>query len=276
MVVVVGVIMIGSLTAPLIFDMQKNAGDKVTYTNTALNSYRLAENSEDVTISLEYDSDASLWDVTIGTVEFTTASDGANANICYSDAVTVTKSADGSMITVYYNGLELSSTANKTVVFSDGTVTVTNTTASTEVYSADYTWLYVYDADGEYVNISGSAAIYVNTIEDIVMSGSYVSGENDTYYDYKDGVLTLSADYTSGLSYDIDLVDGTTDVYKVSNIVLTVGDETFTPYRVLVAAEITGHESSGAEYSLLGAIPIAMILGLIMLMVGFIQARKEE
>jgi hypothetical protein len=52
--------------------------------------------------------------------------------------------------------------------------------------------------------------------------------------------------------------------------------ETFTPYRILVPYEISGHATSGSMYDMLGVIPLLVTIGLILGVVGVIASRRLE
>ena len=56
---------------------------------------------------------------------------------------------------------------------------------------------------------------------------------------------------------------------------ISVDDETFTPYVWAVEKTIMGHESAGAAYSLLGAIPIMVIVALLVVAVGVVARRND-
>ena len=272
---VVGIILAGSVLMPVLNDAKKTIGDEVTYTNGTIGTYRLAETDEDLTITMTKGS--GTWTIDINGDSFQTTNDG-NLNLLYSDAIVITKNNSGDGLTINYNGVASTNSTTKEIIFSDGTVKfdeVVNDTHTT-YYEGAYSWVYLPDTTGIYVNHTGTEAFYVKSIDDVIMGGAYISGENDCQYSFHDGELKTTWEGETSITYDMELVDGTTDIYKVSNVLIHIGDESFTPYRYLTPASVTGHEASGASYSLLGAIPVMVIVALIMGAVAMIVVKRND
>lgn len=114
----------------------------------------------------------------------------------------------------------------------------------------------------------------ITSVKDIIIYGAYTTGENDTYYSFVNGQLTVAEDFTSSYSADLVLKDGTTDIYQIESFVIDIGGETFIPYRALVPLHVSGHATSGAAYDIIGLLPILVIVSLITAAIAvFIRAR---
>lgn len=276
---VVGIILAGSLIAPVISDAQKTIGDSVTYENeTAITLKEI--DSGDV---LHAYIDNGVKKLTLNGVEIETFD-----ALKFADATLISNSfymqVDPSKETnfVYLSSLESGGAS----WWSDCTIEFTATTlrfhGTSENGAIDethtYAWGYVIcnPADGDYcASVSGGSG-YVNTTNDVILCGMYLSGENDTPYYYKDGVfITSQWSGTKSVNIDMELVSGTTDVYTAT-VNVDIGEENFTPYRIYLPLEVHGHESGGASYTLLGAIPIMVIVAILMLAVGAIAYRRAD
>lgn len=104
------------------------------------------------------------------------------------------------------------------------------------------------------------------------IAGTNIYWTSDTY----DGILTVKLEFDG-----LQIADGYTDVYTggVPKFVIIAGDEVITPSEVLpvrsfVINEVSGHESSGATYSLVGLLPLVAGLGLILSAIGMFVYRR--
>lgn len=156
-----------------------------------------------------------------------------------------------------------------TITFENGNVTIESAIQGTK-YTGTYDRLYAYSTDATestYTNIGSTnpnVVAYVNDISDMWYSGYYSTGDNDTWYIISDGSVSVTEDYTCSMTYNYDKVDGTTDVYKINGLVVNVGEESFTPWVVLVPIEVIGHESSGAMYEIYGLLPLIAGIGVLL------------
>jgi hypothetical protein len=116
--------------------------------------------------------------------------------------------------------------------------------------------------------------VLVSSYKDIVALGAYTSGDNDTMYRLVNGVLTIGGAFDHSFNVETSLYEGTTDIYKIDNLTITIGGESFTPYYVLVPVEVSGHATSGATYTILSVVPIVVVAGLIMAGIYVFISRK--
>lgn len=277
---VVGVILAGSLLAPVISDAQTTIGDPITYNNnptsfgevyvtndiSGTHTVNMAAPNNYMTIDGQ---DIALNNTTRGfyvvTDKVAVMQIGAIAVICWADG-----------------NFQYNPNWGRTfdITFENGTATL-NYTASgeTTTYTYQYSWIGIRVAEGgNYINVSSSTPVYTLGTKSIIAMGQYTSGENDTYYVAKNGIVTISDPelYSSSITVSsTDLVSGTTDVNRAYPVI-SVGNETFTPYVWLAEKEVVGHESGGASYTLLGAIPILLIVALVMVAVGAIAYRRAD
>lgn len=268
---IVATALLTSIIIPVVNSSMVTAGDAVSYTNPTGGAYKLSDYSE--TISFERLSDGTVTvngeEVTSEHTGFVIASDGIVIYYAFGGRLYFT-SQEAAL-----NNLAASSTAHITVEYSNGVSTYTNvdTSASAE---APYTWAYIYTVDGDFnTGYLGSTSYYVKSIKDVTCTGYYSSGENDTGFIFKDGVLQIEEDYESSVTYDLALVEGTTDIYRLSNFKIHIGEEEFAPYVCLVPSTVTGHKDSGATYELLGVLPILVTVGIILGVIGMLYLRRE-
>ena len=109
-----------------------------------------------------------------------------------------------------------------------------------------------------------ATAYVTNAKTQVVYSGYYETGENDTFLSYRNGVITqeLDGEYNISVDFETTLKEGTTDIYKV-DVTINVDDESFTPFLLLVPGEVYGHADTGVLRTLLTIIPIFAVIGII-------------
>lgn len=115
---------------------------------------------------------------------------------------------------------------------------------------------------------------YVTGDNDIVLSGVYTTGNNDTFYSYYNGIASCAEDYDIEVTITKTLAQGTTDIYAAS-VSVDIGGEDFVPYRFMVPLEVEGHASSGAAYSLYGVIPLLVIVSIVLMAAGMIYSKRD-
>lgn len=273
---VVGVILAGSLLAPVISNAQTTIGDPITYTNTG--PYGELYVTDDVSGTHTIVMSAADNTITYDGEVITTP---ARGYLVVSDAITVAYT--GSYMTICYGSDQYQFNAtwgnSYDITFENGTATMIRTSSSGDTtFTKEYTWIgYKVSENGNYINVSSNVNVYCNDVKNMIAMGNYTSGDNDTFYIVKDGKVNLTnTTYTGSVALRSDtLVSGTTDVIN-SYIVISVDDETFTPYVWAVEKTIMGHESGGASYTLLGAIPILLIVALLMVAIGAIAFRRND
>lgn len=163
------------------------------------------------------------------------------------------------------------------VTFENGVSTFTyRDGGTTNTYTTNYTWIgYRVTEGGNYVNKVNVAVATYHDMSDFIAMGNYTTGENDTYYLAKDGVISLSeSQYNASLTtINTTDVSGTTDVYR-GTLRVNVDDESFTPFVWAVKKTIDGHEDSGALYDVYGLIPLMVAIGLLMFAITAILIRR--
>lgn len=281
---VLAAIMIGGALLPSVASALVVSGDSIEITNAQQNGYphRYSEVDElELVITVTSDDFEIILNDKV--IEKTSGTQP----MVFSNSMYVELSRDSnSNITLFFTLDDLSNSLTitqntigvTTCVFNDGVWTLSPYDG--EEISGTYDWVITFDEMGEYIAHIGSSLVYCNSFKkDIVLCGSYNTGELDTgYYCYKDGILVSNLGYSSELSYDMALANGTTDIYEVSNIECTFSDgttsESFQPYRYLVKESVDGHADSGPAYALIGVLPIVAIAGLVMAGIYFFISRK--
>lgn len=293
---VLGILLMTGLIIPVTDSALTTAGEEVTLTNTSPIVLREAKDGDILICVRETVDDVTTDNWTLNgeaVIGPTGASDTWNIGIM-SDGVYVSINSpsnpaigswyamDATTIAPNYLGGGGTPTA---FVFDDGNITIYTsygTESPYEVVTKPYTWGYVVCpyGEGEYcAPLAGGVGI-VKANTDIILCGAYTTGDLDTMYYHYNGV-----DYVSNSAYSMvqnvtrTLHDGMTDIYDAT-VSVTISDgvdnETFTPYRILVPYEVTGHSTSGANYALLTAIPIVGLIVLIAYAAYSIRGREFD
>lgn len=296
--VAIGVIMLGPL-ASVISDAQTDAGDPIKLTNNSPIVLREAESGDvlecvrTVTDSVATDT----WTLNGETVVGPTGSaDTWNVGIL-SDGIYLSVNAAGNAAVGSWYDMSAATPAasylsgggnngaHYGIVFAEDTITVYGNYGAespTTIKTAQYTWAYVICpyGDGEYcAPVSGGVGIVKNP-DQVILCGAYITGDFDTMYAYINGETYVSnSAYTMTANIATAVHTGTTDIYDAT-VSVSMSDgtdtETFTPYRILVPYEISGHATSGSMYDMLGVIPLLVTIGLILGVVGVIASRRLE
>lgn len=155
-----------------------------------------------------------------------------------------------------------------------GSVTYDNNKTQT-VSDQDITFSFYYDPNGEYSVFKGSTTQpYVNSDVDITAVGTYYTGDNKTFYWCYNGVAGgIDENFTYGATISKTLTDGTTDIYNVTGVTFDISGETFTPFYMIAPKEVSGHQTSGAMYDILGMLPLVAGVGLLMFAVVYFLRR---
>lgn len=291
---VLGAILVGGLLIPTVEGIQTNIGDEIKITNNSPIVLREAEPGDVLeclrTVSGGVATDA--WTLNGEAVVGPTGS---------ADTWNVGILSDGLYVQVYapnignpgawYNMSDAPPTINYLLgggdngahygmVFGDDTITIYSGyggESPTTVVTATYTWAYVICpyGDGEYcAPLSGGVGIVKNP-EQVILCGAYTTGDFDTMYAYINGETYVSnSAYTMTANISTVTHSGTTDIYDAT-VSVTISDggdnETFTPYRILVPYEVSGHESSGTYYVMFGVISILGIVALVVVAANAIR-----
>lgn len=262
----VGVLILSTFV-PIIGATQENIGESVTldqdYDSTYVPEHNLWQ-GEDLTITwVKADRTFTVNDDTI------TLSDKRRILIASNDFAVRSAGTSGNPLVATNRINQISnSDASFTLTVTDGeySLTVGTDTAMTGTIE----WLvYPVSENGniQVVQPTDVSSFMTDKNSDIIILGNvYTTGDNDTFYSYYNGDLTVNDAYADVSSVTIHktIKSGYTDIYDTS-ITVNVGDESFTPYYMLVPKTVSGHEASGALYEVIGLIPLVAGLGLLLL-----------
>ena len=275
----VGIILAGSLLMPVISDAQKSVGDPITKSNQVYQGFYIEPDSDyELTIS------AAGWSVN---GELLTGQNYRQLIFADSFVLQVNDNTDATSFGFIMDKtldapeyLYVADSASYSVTFANNTVTVAKAGVTEPFYTQTYAWAYAAcpaateGAWGTIVGIGSTDAFILNDNQ-ILLSGFYYTGENDTFYSYRDGTL-YTGEYEGSIEITKSITAGTYDIYSVTGLTVTVGDESFTPYLTLVPIEVTGHATGGAAHSLVGVIPIMVIVALLIAAVGAVTFRRAD
>lgn len=281
-----GVILAGSLLVPIIEDTQTNIGPSVTLDNAAypVENYKYTIwDGSDITLSYVASPDISTAGVYSVNGEAVTLQGTAQRIIIASNDFA---SRSGGTVVPVLNTQYVESTAQLgnaaftfTVVDKAYTLEITSG-GTTNTYTGVVDWLVYATEDGTAGLIQSlytTSPFYTSNTDDIIVLGNiYTTGDNDTFYSYYKGQLTVNEAYAdeSSVSITKTAVSGYTDIYN-TQIEVNVGDETFSPFFILIPEKVTGHEISDYD-ALLGAIPVLVIVGLVLVGVGAIFVKRND
>lgn len=291
-----GVILAGSLLMPVISNAQDNLGDPITLTNDSPIVLREAHEGDVLKVvrSVSNDTTTDTWtlngDVCLGpTGSADTWNVGVMSDGIYLSINSPSNGAIGAWLNIPDNGnlTNLSGVSNGVaqsyqITFNADTMVLENVTATPiTIATCPYSWAYVLCpyGEGEYCAAMPNGAGLVKDPNQIILSGLYYTGELDTTYCYNSVAFVGKTDYSMTANITTALHEGTSDIYD-ANVTVTITDgtdsETFTPYRILVPYEVSGHATAGAAYSLLGAIPVMVIIGLVLAATTAIMVKRDD
>lgn len=276
---ILGVILLVTVVAPIVSDGQTTTGDPATVTNvmnTTTPKYTIWDGSD---ITIEYDATDKTYSVNGVANSFASTTQrilvASNDFACRNGG-----SADNPQILTQYVNLT-SQIAHSSFTFEVVNKEYTFTVSDVDPYTGTLDWM-VYAEDTGTANlgqVNQNAGPWYTSNNDklIVLGNIYTTGENDTFYSYYDGELTVNDEYADVSNVEVSktLAEGYTDIYETT-ITVNVGEESFTPYFILTPITVTGHEASGAVYSMLGVIPIVIAIGIVLGVVGMAVVNRYE
>lgn len=275
----IGVLVFASLLVPVVSDAMTENGEPITYTNDSTFVLKEAE-AGDVLKNIrttEGGTNSDAWTFN-NTPIVGPQSGGTDWTVgIMSDSVYLMINAPANASAGSWLKMDGTGTyhyfGNITVTFTGSEIQIVTDFEDTSG-TFTYSWAYVicsYD-QGEYVSPALNGSGYVNKSADVLLCGFYSTGDLDCMYSYHKGATYVSnSSYTMSVDNGLTLVDGTTDIYKTAvDVAISDGNDTehFTPFRIFVPYQVTGHATSGALYDMLGILPIAVICVLIFGVLG--------
>lgn len=292
---VLGAILVGGLLIPTVEGIQTNIGEEITLTNDSKIVLREIEDGDVLRLTRTVDSagvGTDVWDLngdTLSNLDQSSLSwnvglisDAWYVQIKVQSIVSATAykmdQANPSSGQIDFGGAGTTEGVYVTTfTASEGVITYTSRTGTT--IDLPYTWGYVicnYE-EGDYYSAETGGAGICKTVEDLILCGAYTTGDLDTMYAYHGGETYVSnSSYTMNVNTQLTKHSGTTDIYDITTAVIMSdgeNEETFTPYRIFLPYEVTGHESSGTYYVMFG---VVALLGIIMLVVVAANAIRNK
>lgn len=270
------ILLASSVLIPIVSEAQKVAGDPVLFSSSGQQTaYAGGYNPISPSVHVEYDITPEGININGEHIEYSSAATWGAVVIGEGGTCTVRIQTYGVQFRQYDGATEITLAnvaAPQTVILDGSTLTMGD-------YTFDVGEGYYLDLTGDYslaVGLTERAGTwYVNSINDVTVYGIYLTGENDTAFALKNGVVTTAEEYDSHVNYALSKVDGTTDVYTLSDFTIDIGGETFTPYNSIIIKNCYGHKDSGATYSLVGLIPILVIAGLVIGVIGMFVRNRD-
>lgn len=272
---VVGIVLAGSLLAPVISDAQNTLGDPITKSNdfSLFRNERYAEGGE-LTGSIE-GSSLTLNDYTLtltGSYIQPILGDTFYMQCHYSGGTAseiILTTIDGVYTSVTVNG-------NLTISANNGVYTFT---AGESTYSGTYNKLWYLtseeNATHALIQLSNAPSHYYNAdYIPYVLLGTGPTGHT-IYYNGNYVAETPGAEIT--VTPGTELVEGTSNIYTGTTVTATFNGEPVTSNAwLLIEENVSGRATAGAAYSLVGAIPILVIVAIVMVAIGAITMRRND
>lgn len=186
----------------------------------------------------------------------------------------------------------VSAETDMTVTCSNGSVSVANTAATPDTFSTTYTHLYVVSDDGNLVMKDANTPAYLNGDSEIVAVGLSKVGTTPSCGISITGTIddgfTWEVFRGSGITFtdeaaDYSEVSGYLDLYSLSKFTATAtnstGSSNLTYSYFIVPAEVTAERSAHAspvESTLIGLIPLLMMVGIMLTAVGLFIAKYRK
>lgn len=174
----------------------------------------------------------------------------------------------------------ISSAAMRTGTFTyDPATKIAKFESPTLNYSAEVTWQYHMDRDGPYrtYQLPSGGSWYANPDNLVIAGGGYyTTGDNDTTYAYYafNGANNLSVGASYAEESHLNLTSTSiNDSVTQNTITISIGDESFSPWNVIIPKEVTSTNNSSLE-AIISIIPLLVLTGLVIGVVGsFIRNR---
>lgn len=292
---VVGVILTGALLGPVISDATKT---EVTYTNEGY--YRMAEIGDE-SISIVWDhTEPKQITVNDEVVDLIKVPTNKVVTIAVTDETIIRYApvTSNTLIQVYssagYYGAGVNDGTDMTITIGEGTLTADNgsgTTVTKTITSGYYAsnngkWIMKTDGETAFIHKDDSVVVLAgNTNVGDVTIGVYANGTINDGLSFETFPVDGEAHVVTygDVTFNYTDVTGYIDLVKLSNCQfdITCDDTTATatysyflvPYEV--TAELSQHLTPG-QISLVGAIPVMVIVALLMAAVGAIALRRAD
>lgn len=267
----VGVVILAGFL-PIVTATQNASGESVTYENPLNHgNYYMRELKEgdvlEIVVTEGQNTTVNVNGTLVKTVD--NGDIGPYHQILMSDVLTVWTTSPGSSGQYAYatsNVVNYTNASSKFTLTNDGfTIKIGDNPEGSLNVNPSWGYIVCNESQAEYYESirNGQYDYYLKSDNDVVCSGVYTTGDNDTYYWYKDGVV-YGGSYETTYTINKTLVAGTSDIY-LGNITLNIGGEEFTPYRVMIPIEVTGHKTEGALYEIFGLLPLIVGVGLLLM-----------
>ena len=266
----VGIILMGSLLAPVLSNAEKTIGAPVSYSNLG-HGYTL-DIMDSAELTATSTGTAGQETYVINGVEAEPLT-GNNLPAIITDSFAVQIAAPGNNnLLVLRSGsgnnfISTLTTSSVTIECQNGTATIDiDGTESTFTYE----WMLAISANGKYIESNtGAKSVYFEEGQTPIFYGY-----NNTigYYTYFDGDAEASA-ATVTVTYSQNLVSGTTDVYLTTSDNPSIGG--ITPGATIVPIKVTGHANDGATAITAAILPI-MIIALVIMAIGAVFRNRDD
>lgn len=264
---VVGLTMTFGLLGPIITDAQEQTGTPNEFTNSTYNSYvGTYDIVKDFTIE---DSNK------VNGLALVDSASTAN-RLVFADTFYVTYRSTGSWQIISNEDGYTAKTGTDTLTCTTSNNVAVFSSTSLGEYRIAYTIAYAFAGeDGEYIinsSFSHNTTAYANNIDSFFVSTGQTIGEDHYFVTLQNGVVK-SGSTIGTVTYNEDKIDGMMDAVTISDLVANVNGADVNLAILLVPATVIGHSASTTS-TIIGIIPLLVIVVMVVFVAGFIQHRR--
>ena len=285
--IIVSIVIVVTVAIPIIGDVNSTGDTEITGTNSG-QLYNMSVVTDGSEVVWEY---IAAGQYTINSESYTAAgSTWADANVLFAEGIIITIHSGGAQIQTDKTGAIVAAVGD-TVTCSDGTWTFTDTSAS-QSYTGSYSTVAFRDDDGDYGYWTVSGTANVNVSDDSMIYGFLRSdaskAENEslcTFISGRVGDLTAQG----GWCYSSETPTEVTGAITVSTAIQSEHEYYDTISRISIENGGTRYstnlvapleytediiEEEGAVHTIIGVVPILLIVGVLMGVVSAFMLRR--
>lgn len=270
--VVISVLLVFAIAVPIVGGLQEQTGDKITEKNTAFGKFKYDYGTE---YTGEFSNSDGIDTISINGVEYNRPAFGFEIVLLTNNAFMVMYASNFASGTlgniIWHNGtsaqslnIELNDSA--TVTLSDSVLTITH---GSTVITLDVEWAAYPQENGRFVQVESTDGVILNKNwkNGVIFSYNYGTETVKDYVSYSNGKISTHSPINGEYSYIAIDKEGTTDLLIGGfNLELNEGEysSTYSATTLLALENIEGHANQGVLYTLVGLLPVLLMVSVIM------------
>lgn len=287
---VVGIVLVLTALVPIVSNAISVAGDEVTYYNDKYYTFREVMDGDELVITRTTVDGVVSSTLTLNGDEIPITR--TYTPIVMSDGILINVYPNSNTSTISYYSVRDNPTADSkffgnmqngtiTIAYDDNIITITMDKGDNNpielIVACDWAYFACPPSDAAYIASAVSDGAFVKKSSDVVICGHTDSPTTMIWKNFDDEIHTSTTGISADLTYEYQLVEGTTDIYRVNvDVELTQDGVTTTDDAgiILVPYKVVGHEDSGVVITLLSVLPIFAVIGLLASIVVFFRIKR--